>query len=94
MIRFVNTDIWCVVVGLEWSYLVVVFGWFCNGPAIFDVSETSITGSLDTLFCPGASASLVELVADCGGSLPEVTCSCCTDCCEDASGDCQPNTPP
>ena len=73
MIRFVNTDIWRVVVGLE-------LGWFCNGPAIFDVSETSITGSLDTLFCPGASASLVELVADCGGSLPEVTCSCCRGC--------------
>lgn len=40
--------------------------------------NTSFVGGTDTLFCNAVNLTLFQ--ADCGGSPPEVVCSCCTSC--------------
>ena len=44
-----------------------------------DLHDNSLTGNLNPIFC---SKSLIPgyLAADCSGSIPKVTCSCCTNC--------------
>jgi len=54
-------------------------GYFC-------LCNNSITGSLDTFICNKTYSSNLE--ADCGGPFSEVVCSCCTNCCDDISGQC------
>eukprot|EP00980_Cylindrotheca_fusiformis_P009967 scaffold2203_cov106-Cylindrotheca_fusiformis.AAC.1 len=49
--------------------------------------DMSLTGGLDDLaFCKNRDLSNFLLIADCGGSKPEITCECCTTCC-DVDGD-------
>ena len=56
-----------------------------------ELNNNSITGSLDSIFCNQSQAAFDAfdtLKADCNGAPPEVDCSCCTVCCDDASGQC------
>lgn len=58
-----------------------------------DLGSTSLTGGFESVFCEENSAlSLPNLSADCGPIDPEVTCSCCTKCCND-NGGCVANVP-
>jgi len=40
----------------------------------------NLTGSVPTTICQLQNYGLYSLVADCGGSEPEISCSCCTEC--------------
>eukprot|EP00980_Cylindrotheca_fusiformis_P012144 scaffold2936_cov113-Cylindrotheca_fusiformis.AAC.4 len=49
--------------------------------------NTSLTGGLDDLaFCKNRDLSNFNLLADCKGFNPKITCECCTECC-DMDGD-------
>jgi hypothetical protein len=58
----------------------------------FWIHSNDLTGDLDPIFCPGGNASrpIVTFRADCAPPSPEVICSCCTSCCNHASGICGP----
>lgn len=58
----------------------------------FLLHNNDLTGDLDPIFCPGGNASrpIVTFRADCALPSPEVVCSCCTSCCNHASGICGP----
>jgi hypothetical protein len=47
----------------------------------------SFVGTADVV-CKAADLSLQYFVTDCSGSKPEITCSCCTLCCEDQNKTC------
>ena len=51
-------------------------------------SLNGITGGLENQFCGGSQKYFSELVADCAGDNPEVECSCCTICCDEAGTEC------
>lgn len=40
-----------------------------------------MTGSLDVI-CD-SPFTVIDMIADCGGSNPEVACACCERCCQD-----------
>ena len=46
--------------------------------------NNSLTGSLDSVFCNNSLPPPLTLTADC----EEIDCPCCTDCCDDVSGNC------
>eukprot|EP00980_Cylindrotheca_fusiformis_P006739 scaffold1400_cov137-Cylindrotheca_fusiformis.AAC.17 len=51
--------------------------------------STSITGGLDDLaFCRNRFLGYFIVWSDCGGEIPEVTCVCCTNCCNMYGTDC------
>eukprot|EP00934_Nitzschia_sp_Nitz4_P000609 Nitzschia sp. Nitz4//scaffold291_size36643//896//1817//NITZ4_007757-RA/size36643-exonerate_protein2genome-gene-0.13-mRNA-1//-1//CDS//3329546109//609//frame0 len=52
----------------------------------FWADNTSLTGSLDAMFCPEGSTFREGYEFDCLGPEPEIECSCCFRCC-DADGD-------
>lgn len=54
----------------------------------FGLQNNSISGTLDQIFCDRPLPPPSHLEADCGATSPEVVCTCCTHCCEDASGLC------
>ena len=51
--------------------------------------DTKISSGLETLFC---GQGLEVFYADCGGSVPDVICGCCTHCCESDGTSCQART--
>jgi len=55
-----------------------------------DLRNTSITGSFDDTIC-ARDSPVTYLEADCGGTAPEVNCSCCSVCCNDDAGECEGN---
>ena len=60
----------------------------------FDASNTNLSGTLDDIFCIADNPNPVSVSgADCGGSVPQVECSCCTLCCDDSTGDCSVELP-
>ena len=54
---------------------------------VFRMMETSLTGSIDSLFCEGDLDKYVS--ADCRGDSPSVECSCCIKCCDPTSRYCE-----
>jgi LRR receptor-like serine/threonine-protein kinase FLS2 len=50
------------------------------------LEENDITGAVPMDVCALANDSKFEFWSDCGGSSPEVSCTCCTTCC--SSADC------
>ena len=50
------------------------------------IQKNDLTGDLNAEFCNGNSGKYSHFVADCAGSTPEISCSCCTLCC-DAQGE-------
>ena len=53
--------------------------------ASFD--ENQLTGTLDPMFCPNSGGDKpLFLIADCGGTDPEIICSCCSTTLECRSG--------
>lgn len=48
------------------------------------IENNTLTGDVDAI-CSGSASNLLEFVADCGGSSPEIECptTCCTTCCRD-----------
>lgn len=49
------------------------------------IQDTSLTGGLEQTFC--ALEIMPNITADCGGSAPEISCSCCSTCCGDTNGE-------
>ena len=56
-----------------------------------DLSNSSISGDMDPVFCEDEALAIPKLMADCGGEPAEVNCSCCTVCCNDVTGSCETN---
>ena len=50
--------------------------------------EINLSGDLDAIFCNTTLLGIHHLAADCGGGDPEVTCSCCTQCCTNDDSPC------
>jgi hypothetical protein len=50
------------------------------------IEKNNIQGSADGV-CGFPDVQLV-FIADCAGSSPEVTCTCCTECCSDSVATC------
>jgi hypothetical protein len=46
------------------------------------IQDTNITDGLEAAFC-NKTILITSIGADCGGDTPEVTCPCCTQCCQD-----------
>ena len=65
---------------------------FANLQELSDLrlSGTSLEGGMEVI-CAGSTSlqlsKLENLVADCGGSQPEVECTCCTSCCGNGQQD-------
>ena len=52
------------------------------------IHKNSLTGDLSADFCGGNSRKYSHFVADCDGSTPEISCSCCTLCCDEQGEKC------
>eukprot|EP00934_Nitzschia_sp_Nitz4_P005381 Nitzschia sp. Nitz4//scaffold173_size47512//7783//11234//NITZ4_007153-RA/size47512-processed-gene-0.13-mRNA-1//1//CDS//3329538787//5371//frame0 len=50
-----------------------------------DFSSTALEGGFETSVCSNPSI-IANIHADCGGSVPEVSCECCSTCCSDDEG--------
>lgn len=47
-----------------------------------------LSGDLDIVLCPDGSPLTGKFLADCAPPDAEVTCTCCTACCNDSSDRC------
>jgi hypothetical protein len=47
----------------------------------------SLNGTADVI-CKDSGVNLTHFVADCGGSKPEIVCTCCHLCCQDSNTTC------
>lgn len=50
--------------------------------------DNDLTGHVEYMCGDDAPQGLEVFSADCGGSTPEIGCSCCTACCQDGKDDC------
>jgi Leucine-rich repeat (LRR) protein len=54
--------------------------------------DTDLIGNLDPVFCSDRLFPFFQFFADCSGSPPEITCTCCTHCCNADATNCEENS--
>eukprot|EP00934_Nitzschia_sp_Nitz4_P006030 Nitzschia sp. Nitz4//scaffold187_size43274//12046//14055//NITZ4_007332-RA/size43274-exonerate_protein2genome-gene-0.19-mRNA-1//1//CDS//3329539804//6020//frame0 len=55
----------------------------------FSFENTTLSGSVDAIFCPIYEGESLSLYGDCLGLNPEIECSCCAICCEPDGENCE-----